>query len=261
MKYKFVALLIIFSPSLANAATYAWSESVGYFDFTNVVVSDNSLSGYAYNDNTGFLNMTGVSNDGNGDLSGYAWSESVGYFNFANVSIASKLFNGSAYNDNTGFLNMSGVTTAWAPTSRFSGSSIPKRVVKLESQNRTEEAQNLRDKYPAFFQENLFKNRLQSLDLEELNEMLKELRILLKPKTPTATPTEYYRDLEQGMEGGDVKQLQNYLINQGYSIPAGATGFFGPQTESALISFQKDKDITPAAGYFGPITRSWVINN
>jgi len=65
----------------------------------------------------------------------------------------------------------------------------------------------------------------------------------------------FTRDLEYDDEGEDVRQLQQYLINKGYSIPAGATGYFGRQTESALIQFQKDNNISPAIGYFGPVTR------
>jgi hypothetical protein len=39
---------------------YAWSESLGYFDFSDVTISNGSFDGYAYNDNSGFLNMDAV---------------------------------------------------------------------------------------------------------------------------------------------------------------------------------------------------------
>lgn len=68
------------------------------------------------------------------------------------------------------------------------------------------------------------------------------------------TPT--VRDLEYGMEGEDVRQLQTLLIGQGYSIPAGATSFFLEQTRSALSAYQSANSISPAVGYFGPITRA-----
>ena len=70
--------------------------------------------------------------------------------------------------------------------------------------------------------------------------------------------TTFMRDLEYDDEGEDVRQLQQYLINKGYYIQAGATGYFGRQTESALIQFQKDNNISPAIGYFGPLTRETV---
>lgn len=64
------------------------------------------------------------------------------------------------------------------------------------------------------------------------------------------------RDLEYGMEGEDVLALQQILINQGYAIPAGSTGFFLSQTEAALSAYQADRNIIPAVGYFGAITRA-----
>lgn len=64
------------------------------------------------------------------------------------------------------------------------------------------------------------------------------------------------RDLFFGASGDDVRALQTLLISQGYSIPAGATGLFAHQTQSALSRYQAANGIAPAAGYFGPITRA-----
>ncbi len=64
------------------------------------------------------------------------------------------------------------------------------------------------------------------------------------------------RDLEYGMDGEDVRRLQTLLIGQGYSIPAGATGYFGTQTQYALDAYQVANGIAPRGGYFGPITRA-----
>lgn len=64
------------------------------------------------------------------------------------------------------------------------------------------------------------------------------------------------RDLDIGMEGEDVKKLQELLINEGYAISAGATGHFGLQTKYALDAYQQANNINPRGGYFGPITRS-----
>ena len=36
------------------------------------------------------------------------------------------------------------------------------------------------------------------------------------------------------------------------------SNYFGRQTKNALIKFQKTNNITPAVGYFGPITRMFV---
>jgi peptidoglycan hydrolase-like protein with peptidoglycan-binding domain len=64
------------------------------------------------------------------------------------------------------------------------------------------------------------------------------------------------RDLTTGMQGEDVKALQTILMAAGYEIPAGPTGFFASQTKTALAKYQAEKDIVPAVGYFGSITRA-----
>ncbi len=73
---------------------------------------------------------------------------------------------------------------------------------------------------------------------------------------PQGVSTTFTRDLTIGSRGVDVTSLQQFLINKGHSIPAGATGYFGPQTKIALAAYQATKGINPAVGYFGLITRS-----
>ncbi len=75
----------------------------------------------------------------------------------------------------------------------------------------------------------------------------------------------FTRDLELGMSGPDVKELQKYLNSNGFTIAssgAGSTGnettLFGSLTKSALIKFQIAKKISPAVGYFGPVTRNAI---
>lgn len=68
----------------------------------------------------------------------------------------------------------------------------------------------------------------------------------------------FTRDLTIGSTGQDVTALQNWLIKGGFAIPAGATGYFGAQTQAALAKYQASVMISPAAGYFGPITRAKV---
>ncbi len=90
------------------------------------------------------------------------------------------------------------------------------------------------------------------------------------PTTPntTATPTTgttagISRDLKLGMTGEDVKALQVILNRKGYTVAttgAGSVGnettYFGPATQAAVIKFQSARNITPAAGYVGPLTRA-----
>lgn len=77
----------------------------------------------------------------------------------------------------------------------------------------------------------------------------------------------FTRDLSLGDEGEDVRELQRFLNKVGYRIslfgagaPGSETTYFGRATEAALIAFQKEHAIEPAAGYFGKITREVLRN-
>lgn len=59
----------------------------------------------------------------------------------------------------------------------------------------------------------------------------------------------FSRDLFFGIKGEDVKCLQQYL-------KVTATGFFGPLTKKAVVSWQTANNISPALGYFGQISRN-----
>lgn len=75
---------------------------------------------------------------------------------------------------------------------------------------------------------------------------------------PAARAATFTMDMTIGSTGAEVTALQTWLIAGGYSIPAGATGYFGAQTQAALAAYQAANGISPAAGYFGPITRAKV---
>ncbi len=74
--------------------------------------------------------------------------------------------------------------------------------------------------------------------------------------TTTTSSCNFTMSLTNGSKGSDVTCLQTALINAGYTIPAGATGYFGNQTKSAVAAWQKANNIAPAVGYFGSISRS-----
>jgi hypothetical protein len=59
-----------------------------------------------------------------------------------------------------------------------------------------------------------------------------------------------------GATGADVTCLQQALIAGGFAIPAGATGYFGNKTKTAVIAWQKSAGVAPTSGYFGPISRA-----
>lgn len=70
------------------------------------------------------------------------------------------------------------------------------------------------------------------------------------------------RDLMKGSKGEDVRSLQVWLNQSGFTVakegpgsPGNETDFFGEMTRSAVGRWQKENGISPAEGYFGPISR------
>ena len=94
--------------------------------------------------------------------------------------------------------------------------------------------------------------------IEELQAMIAQLTAQLSSLSgSTTTSTASYtftRSLTVGAQGADVTALQNFLIAKGHTIAAGATGYFGAQTASAVAAWQAANGIAPAAGYFGPVS-------
>jgi hypothetical protein len=78
--------------------------------------------------------------------------------------------------------------------------------------------------------------------------------------TAVSADAAFLRDLTLGSTGSDVIELQTWLEAKGFLvIPAGVSkGYFGALTQSALAKYQMSAGITPAAGYFGPITRAKI---
>jgi peptidoglycan hydrolase-like protein with peptidoglycan-binding domain len=63
----------------------------------------------------------------------------------------------------------------------------------------------------------------------------------------------------------EVKELQKFLNSKGFIVSLDGVGsvgnetdYFGEKTRSALIKFQQAHAITPAVGYFGPVTRAKI---
>lgn len=83
------------------------------------------------------------------------------------------------------------------------------------------------------------------------------------PPEPPRNPIGFVdRNSDEG-----IQQLQIYLNTNGFSVAvsrAGSSGHettrFGRLTQIALINFQKAHHITPAAGYFGSISRNAVAS-
>jgi peptidoglycan hydrolase-like protein with peptidoglycan-binding domain len=90
------------------------------------------------------------------------------------------------------------------------------------------------------------------------------------PNTASSTPNLvakfiFQHNLSVGSVSNDVKELQKFLNARGFVIAksgAGSSGQetakFGALTRQALIKFQKANKISPAVGYFGPLTRKMI---
>jgi peptidoglycan hydrolase-like protein with peptidoglycan-binding domain len=82
--------------------------------------------------------------------------------------------------------------------------------------------------------------------------------------TPVTTPTAPTQNLQPGDSGTAVKQLQDYLVSQGYMSAeqvATGPGTYGPQTTAAVAAWQKANNLDTGGypGYFGP--RSIALYN
>ncbi len=161
-------------------------------------------------------------------------------------------------------------------TSRKTSTSVAGRIMNLERMGNLAEANRLRAQYNIDKPKTTSNN--QSLSVSEIINLLIKLNIIkgdnvikaqqliktldsnqnTQSNSNQTNTYNFNRDIYFGLEGEDVKQLQQYLINKGYQLPSGATGFFGHETRSALKQFQIDNNIEPAIGYFGPVTREAV---
>jgi hypothetical protein len=65
------------------------------------------------------------------------------------------------------------------------------------------------------------------------------------------------RPVRYGQRGSAVKALQECLIELGYNIPSGATGYYGNQTAAAVLEFYRDANIQQGVALrgrsFGPL--------
>ncbi|MAF80263.1 hypothetical protein CL629_04280 [bacterium] len=73
----------------------------------------------------------------------------------------------------------------------------------------------------------------------------------------------FTRSLTTGVSGSDVKCLQQYLNAAGYPVaatgvgsPGNETEYFGSLSRSATAKWQAANNVSPAVGYFGPISRA-----
>lgn len=96
----------------------------------------------------------------------------------------------------------------------------------------------------------------------QIQSLLAQITLLQKQasgnNTLPAVCTTVQNDLAFGSNGTAVTNLQNFLISQGFAIAAGATGYFGGQTQQAITKYQVTKGLSPANGTFGPATKTKI---
>jgi len=99
---------------------------------------------------------------------------------------------------------------------------------------------------------------LSASQVATLEAQIASLQAQLAAAQGTSASVTFSRNLTIGSTGADVTALQTWLISKGFTIAAGATGYFGSETRAAVAAYQSANGITPAVGYFGPITRAKV---
>jgi hypothetical protein len=260
LRISLVIFLFVFavpSISLASASVgtidatnrYAWGENIGWVDFGsaggNVTIEDDGLSGYAYGENIGWVLLDDVTNDGEGVLGGYGWSENAGWIDFSHVTIDSDgIFSGYAYGENIGNIVFGSVdnlvTTDWRHASS--------RVVAPVS-----------TPTPSASRSGSHRRSVPTTPLVQTTV------VPMSTTTIASTSTIFSSNLKMGMYSPSTKKLQEYLNSHGFAVSSSGAGspgretmYFGPATRAALAKFQKANGISPAVGFFGPITRAFI---
>jgi hypothetical protein len=86
-------------------------------------------------------------------------------------------------------------------------------------------------------------------------------------ETPSTkvTPSPLPRNVQLGMSGADVRQLQKFMNANGFTISLSGNGapghestYFGPKLKTAVIAYQRARSISPASGTVGSLTRAAI---
>jgi peptidoglycan hydrolase-like protein with peptidoglycan-binding domain len=147
-------------------------------------------------------------------------------------------------------------TTKQCPRGGGSGTTIEGKIKNLLVNGNIELAQQLMQQY------SIPKNRF--VDFFK-NQTTDNTQAHTSKNAPVFTT--FNRNLFLSSKGEDVRNLQKFLNNNGYTISStglgsfgNETNFFGQLTKQAVVRFQLAKNIKPAVGYFGPITKSAVLS-
>jgi peptidoglycan hydrolase-like protein with peptidoglycan-binding domain len=80
---------------------------------------------------------------------------------------------------------------------------------------------------------------------------------IVSASTPSSSSSVFTRTLRKGDRGADVKTLQTWLSDVGYTVPA--TGFFGAMTKAAVVQFQTAMSLAPVTGVVGRETAATLL--
>ena len=218
----------------------------------NVHITDSGLSGSAYGENIGWIDLSTVTNTSEGVLSGYAWGENVGFVDFSKVTIGTDgVFSGSAYAENIGWITFgtenNKILTDYRPLSA--------RPV-ISSGGPT------------------LSSVIVSPTTETITPVIIQAPTLPPPIIPiiptTNPPTDYPISppqtnvepliydfgttvLKNGSQGEAVKELQRFL-NDKLNLGLAVDGILGPNTIAVIKQWQEDKGLV-ADGLVGPATK------
>ena len=269
---------------VGSTTTSGWAPvgEVGFSDggayFTSLALDSHNIPYVSYqNDNTGFGTVMKYV----GDATTSGW-EPLGGFDFTSSSASFPspafdshdnlflAFGGGSYEGKTSVLEYPAVIVPTpTPTTRHhssGGTSPSSRISNLLNQGNREGALAFLEQYPGA-RASLSGEVLAQLGLGNNQVLTAEANSAqVYPESHATSTYQFLRNLELGSTGDDVIQLQKFLNTHGFVIAltgAGSlnheTNRFGTLTKLSLIKYQKSKSITPAAGYFGTVTRG-VVN-
>src|ERR1700733_10562348 len=99
----------------------------------------------------------------------------------------------------------------------------------------------------------------------QVQALLAQIAALQGTGTATASGAcfTFTQDEWQGLSGGQVMWVQEFLNGHGFTVaasgagsPGNETSYFGGLTKAAVMKFQSTEGITPVSGYWGPLSRA-----
>jgi len=95
----------------------------------------------------------------------------------------------------------------------------------------------------------------------QINALMTEIQTLQASlgtsSSGSSSSYNFTRNLTVGSTGADVGALQSILIKGGYlTVVSAPTNYFGQATKAALVAWQKAAGVSPASGFFGPLSRA-----